>query len=61
MTKKDYKAFAEVFKIARQRNQSLNAIIAEVASVFYLDNNKFDRTKFYEACGLIVTDEYEGS
>ena len=54
MTKKDYIAIASVLK---QYNESYTKgwdfnIFEAFADILAKDNNKFDKNKFYKACGL---------
>lgn len=58
MSRKDYEAFAEMFRQMRQRHrlykftaeEILDAIQRESANVFARDNSNFDHARFYEAC-----------
>jgi hypothetical protein len=57
MSRKDYRAFAEMLATRREYADSsaehllLDAITADMASVFGRDNGRFDRQKFYTAAG----------
>lgn len=46
LTRKYYKAIAEVIK----ESNSTNDIITGLSNIFNQDNPNFDRSKFWEAC-----------
>ena len=55
MTKKHFKALADVIKLAADSGmsqQQLRAIAVGIALVCKRDNPAFNRDKFIEACGL---------
>lgn len=71
MSRKDYRAFAEIIAAERSmaRHQLANGgndgevklrttrnIAFSMADVFARDNARFDRERFYEACG--ISDRY---
>lgn len=52
MSKKDYIKIAEVLKYHRERDPStVDSIAFELALVFKLDNELFDKDRFMKACG----------
>ena len=62
MTRKDYEAFARMFAslaplpsdtIARSTWWSL---VQESAQVFAYDNVRFDRARYFRACGMLVSE-----
>ena len=57
MSRKDYRAIASALKSLKEGqeagfNPSLADIASALAGVLAQDNDRFDRTKFLEACGL---------
>ena len=57
MSRKDYRAIASALKSFKEGqkagfNPSLADIASALAGVLAQDNDRFDRTKFLEACGL---------
>lgn len=62
MTRKHYIAFAKAIRIVRdwvhaedREARPENAVVAmalNIADVLQADNPQFDRTRFYEACGV---------
>ncbi len=54
MTRKHYKAFAELFKRAKETEMSINGVITEAAKIFAADNARFDRDAFFTASGLWI-------
>jgi hypothetical protein len=53
MTRKDYRAFAEVIKEGRSMNGTgaITYIAIEIAKVFRNDNPQFRPVQFFKACG----------
>ena len=49
MTKKDYELIAEAI---RQSNNMKVDVVDNLVRAFANDNPRFDRTKFYNACGV---------
>lgn len=49
MTKKDYKAIAEVLKRHNPKSKEVHDLIVDLCNLFYMDNNKFDSRKFIKA------------
>lgn len=59
MTRQDYEKIAEIFKKVPQKypymdKQYLEYLIEDFANMLYLENERFDKDKFYEACGLKI-------
>jgi hypothetical protein len=57
MTRKDYQAVARVIRFNYensddQAKSNIREIARELADHFKTDNSRFDRQKFYEACGI---------
>lgn len=57
MTRKDYEKLAKVIRWARKEDNGLNsAIIASIADslacICESDNPRFDRARFFGACGM---------
>ena len=55
MSKKDYVKFAEVIRVAKQRDYEIGAQVLrffeiEIADLFAADNPRFDRERFAKAC-----------
>ena len=53
MTKKDYIAFARMIRVNMRKLDGFTRdfVINSIAQVFENDNPRFNRAKFYEACG----------
>ena len=58
-TRQHYKAIAEIVKNAKERDfwssfrvQALARIAYDLADCFGKDNPRFDRQKFFDACGI---------
>lgn len=53
MTAKDYKAIAEIIRANnRHRANDAEYIALEIANYFALQNPRFIRSKFLQACGI---------
>lgn len=57
MTRKDYQKFAEMLKkqmeeVPYSHAYIMQGTIKEIADIFQRDNPRFNRQRFYEACGL---------
>ncbi len=61
MTRKDYVPFAAMFagelacvnvKLESGRAHTIRGIVLSSADIFAADNPRFDRVRFYVACGL---------
>lgn len=56
MTKKDYVKLAAVLKVSSDadpvRISWIKDIVRELMSVLWEDNHRFDRARFWAACGL---------
>jgi len=55
MSRKDYKAIAEIIHKASQlevKDNILRFITVELADIMSEDNHKFNRFLFFEACGM---------
>lgn len=51
ITRKHYKAIAEIIKIHRQKDNTASwRMIKRLADYFGIDNPQFDRQKFLAAC-----------
>lgn len=59
MTRKDYELIAKVLKEAREDSESgeeklrVRLIAAKLADEFSDRNERFDRNRFFKACGII--------
>lgn len=47
-TRKHYKAFADILRETHANSET----ITEIAKYFKQDNDRFNKDKFYEACGI---------
>ncbi len=54
MTKKDYKLIAKVIEDVNKRKATGFRIVKLFADEFRAENARFDREKFYAACGVIA-------
>ena len=58
MTKKDYIKIATVLKSYGNANTKINKLVAklvdEMATTLKQDNPRFNRDKFYKACGIAL-------
>ncbi len=54
MTRKDYKLIAHALAVASDgmSNPSYTQIVAVLATALQSDNPRFDRARFYTACGI---------
>jgi len=59
MTKKDYQKFAEGFRFGKPHNfegkeiqRGFQLAVTIVVDILAADNSRFNRKKFYHACGL---------
>ena len=48
-SKKHYEAIAELFRKTRFGSSTIDDVIDDFAKLFFADNPKFSRTKFYDA------------
>lgn len=60
MTRKDYVATAEILEtlVATTEGDALNSVldaVDEFAEMFKKDNDRFNRTRFLNACGVYET------
>jgi hypothetical protein len=66
MSRKDYVAMAEVIKreidaaTNTRQARSISNIARGMADTFKRDNSRFDRVRFYHACGLDDNGNMEG-
>jgi hypothetical protein len=52
MTKKDFKVISDALYNARDVDKPWNVAVIYIAEALAADNEQFDRTRFYAACGL---------
>ncbi len=55
MTKQTYILIANAINLCKvdgTNPEALREVASAIANQFELDNNKFDRQRFYQACGL---------
>lgn len=61
MTKKDYELIAKVLQNGRIQptmgDQAYKYLVKEFAKWLWLENNRFDFTKFFQACNLQAPEE----
>lgn len=54
MTRKDYVKIAAILLTAYGDVTTINSIIRRIANMLSEDNPRFDRARFYQACGFQV-------
>lgn len=64
MTRKDYIKIAAVFRVAAvlkgaDPDNVWSGLVEDMVTMLYQDNPRFNRAKFYKACGLGVADWYK--
>lgn len=53
MSRKDYKALAELIRIECRENEQEKEKFARITADFFkADNANFDRSRYYAACGV---------
>jgi len=52
MRRKDYQQIAEVIRVVEIRDEARYRIAVELAAALQKYNPRFDKVKFYKACGL---------
>ncbi len=52
MTRKGYEMFAKYIKEEEAPLNVMRRLAVELAAMFKIDNPRFDKHKFYKACGM---------
>ena len=56
MTRKDYELIAKALRCARDNGNNWSTAVMEIADALRGENPRFDKSKFYDACGFGTKD-----
>lgn len=60
MTKKDYIKIADIISnLFDEAPETIAELVDELSIMFENDNQKFDRSRFYNACGVIAPENVD--